>query len=363
MTASLLPDCGGAMREIAIGLPPSLFTPRDAAKRQVLQNLAEALCADTTLVVLTAAVTQDATQNWLERLDLRATPRLLIAPPDSVMRDHDFWIQDPFLVTSDAIGPRLLPLPETDRPSAHARWLTDAGYPLAAPFPWHLTGGNHLCGTDFRIVGAGSLNLAMQRDGSLSFDATRARHAGLDSRRLHVFGFALPQRGRPLAWAQQPHHVDLVLSITGCRDSDGRPILLLADPRAGTSLEAAPVPGWAAQLDASADRLMADGFCVRRNRVPYVTHPQWSPNPNLRAYNNVVVENEIRPGRTRPLVWLPHFANLEPDLTAFDDANRQAWHDLGFEPVPVVGCSALARSGGAIRCASKVLRRSSFIAA
>lgn len=361
MTMSLLPDCGGVIREIAICLPPALFAPREAAKLQVLQNLAEALCTETTLVILAAEATRDVAQDWLQRLDLRATPRLLLAPSAAALRDHDFWIQDPFLVAVDEAGTRLLPLPETDRPSTHAQWLATAGYGTAPPVPWHMTGGNHLCGLDFRVVGAGSLNLAMQRDGSLSFDAATARHASLDDRRLHVFGFAVSQRGHPGTLAQQPHHVDLVLSVTGCHDVTGRPILLLADPRAGTSPDAAPVPGWTEQLDASAARLMADGFCVRRNPVPYVRHPQWSPNPNLRAYNNVLVENEIRIGRTNPLVWLPHFADLEPALSDFDHANRQMWHELGFDPIPVPGCSALANVGGAIRCVSKVLLRAPFV--
>jgi hypothetical protein len=363
MTASLLADCGGLVREIAICVPPRLLVPGEAAKRRVLGNLAESLPGDMTLVVLTEPKAAEAVQAWLETLHLRATPRLLTTTHGSCMRDYDFWIQDTFLVAVDETGPLLLPLPDTERAGAHAQWLAPLDYRLEAPFSMPLSGGNHLCAGDFRVLGAGSLEMARGRDGCLSFDAAAARHAALDGRHLHVFGFQLPRRGHPLVLAQQPHHVDLVLSVTGCRDGAGQPILLLADPRAGKSLDAAAALGWADQLDASAERLTADGFHVRRNPVPYVTHPQWSPNPGLRAYNNVIVENDIRQGRVRPLVWLPHYADLEPELDVFDEANRQIWYELGFEPIPIHGCSALARTGGAIRCASKVLRRGSFVAA
>ena len=134
-------------------------------------------------------------------------------------------------------------------------------------------------------------------------------------------------------------------------------MLLLADPRSTLDPDGARVPGWAEQLDATAERLEDDGFAVLRNKVPYLAHPAYAPNPSLRAYNNVMLENAIRTGRSRPLVWLPHFGDLEPDLEAYDSANRAVWETLGFEVVPVPGWSALVRAGGALRCASKILRR------
>ncbi|WP_374651322.1 hypothetical protein [Dongia sp.] len=351
----LVPDCGGLIDEIAMTLPPFLFTPGEADKRRALQHLAEALPAGVTLLLLAERSCEGALTDWLSSLSLRCAVRPVLQAPRGTMRNADMWTQDPFLAGRQAGAPVLVPLPLTDHAGAHAQWLSAAGYGLLPAPGLHLAGGNHLTGPDFRIIGTASLQHAAGLDG----DAALARHAALESRRLHVFGFPLAKRGQPATLAQQPHHIDLVLSVTGLAGADGRPLLLLADPRSGTDPDGPRVPGWAEQLDASAARLEADGFAVLRNRVPYLAHPRFSPNPSLRAYNNVIFENDTRygEGRSRPLAWLPQFADLEPDLEAYDRANRRVWADLGFEPVPVHGWSALVRAGGALRCSSKVLKR------
>jgi hypothetical protein len=354
----LVPDCGGLIAEVAMTLPPFLLAPQQAAKRRALGNLAEALPAGIALILLAEEPTAVTVEDWAAGLRLRCALHIHAKAPAGTMRDADLWTQDTFLAAEHDGANVLLPLPHTDHPGQHAQWLTGATRRITAAPPIHLAGGNILTGADFRLVGAASVeHTARVGDRPMTSDEALARHRALDERPLHLFGFPLPTRDMPQPLAQQPHHLDLVLSLTGKITAAGKHLLLLADPRGTLDPDGPRVPGWAEQLDATAERLEADGFAVLRNKVPYLSHPAYAPNPSLRAYNNVMLENAIRTAKSRPLVWLPHFGDLEPDLGVYDDANRAVWESLGFEVVPVPGWSPLVRAGGALRCASKVLRR------
>lgn len=327
-------------------------------KRRAFAALAEAMPAGSKLLLVIEETAASLAESWAAHLKLSCDLR--IVPVQGMMGDADLWIQDPFLVAEHDGAPLLLPLPDTDHAGQHAQWLKLAGCRLGPVPRLHLTGGNMLTGSHYRLVGATSIeNTKRIGDRPLTTEEALARHADLDARSIHVFGFTLSCRGGRPSLAQQPHHLDLVVSLTGIETAGGQPILLVADPRKTFDPDGPRMEGWAEQLDASAARLMADGFAVLRNKVPYVAHPTYAPNPMLRAYNNVIVENAVRTwqGKTRPLVWVPQFGDLEPELIAYDRANRLAWEALGFEIVPVLGWSALVRAGGAIRCASKVLTR------
>jgi hypothetical protein len=108
-------------------------------------------------------------------------------------------------------------------------------------------------------------------------------------------------------------------------------------------------------LDASLFFLEEQGFAVNRNPVPLaVVSDTGKRLPRL--YNNVLLENALRPGRSRPQVWVPQFGDREA-LEEFDSRNLAIWQRLGFDPVPVPGWSCLASRNGAIRCVTKALRR------
>lgn len=354
----LVPDCGGLIEEVALTLPPFLLTPTQAAKRRALGNLAEALPAGIDLILLAEEQTAPAVEDWAAGLRLRCVLRIIATAPAGTMRDADIWTQDTFLAAEHDGATVLLPLPHTDHAGQHAQWLAGPARSVITTPPLHLAGGNTLTGVDFRSTGAASIeNTKLVGNRPMTFDEALARHRALDTRPLYLFGFPLPTRETPQPLAQQPHHLDLVLSLTGEITAAGKPLLLLADPRSTLDPDGPRMAGWAEQLDATAGRLEADGFAVLRNKVPYLAHPIYAPNPSLRAYNNVMLENALRTAKSRPLVWLPHFGDLEPELGAYDRANCAIWETLGFEGVPVPGWSALVRAGGALRCASKVLRR------
>jgi len=319
------------------------------------------LPAGMTLFLMTDDPDAPAFQTWYRDLAPACDVQIIATGTAQPIQESEMWTQDPWMAAEEDGTLFLHHLLHTDRLGRQATWLADVRPTPGGRPPLHLAGGNTLTGPDFRLLGAQSLELT-QRIGPAPIRADEAlqRHSALDSRPLHVFGFPLPVKGSaPVELRQQPHHIDLVVSLTGRRLADGRPILLVADPRKTFDPDGPRMEGWAEQLDASAARLAAEGFHVIRNKVPLAAHPVFSPNPTLRAYNNVILENDVRSdlGKTRPLVWLPHFADLEPALAPYDVANDRVWESLGFETVPVHGWSALVRSGGAIRCASKVLKR------
>lgn len=363
MIPTLVPDCGGLIDTVAMTVPLRLLQTQPSQKSIALSHLVDAWPAGVTLFLMTDDPSDTAFLAWYRNLTPVCAIRLLATGTEAPIQDTEMWVQDSWMAAEQDGTLFLHHLQHTDRPGRQALWLADFCQMAYDQPALHLAGGNTLTGPDFRLLGAQSLDLTQGVEpGLISAAEALRRHAALDSRPLHVFGFALSSRKDGVVeLRQQPHHIDLVVSLTGQQTRDGRPIILVADPRKTLNPDGPRMEGWSEQLDASVARLETDGFHVIRNKVPYLAHPTFSPNPNLRAYNNIVLENEIRAdlGRTRPLVWLPHFADLEPDLDIYDRVNRDLWEGLGFEVVPVYGWSTLVRSGGVLRCASKVLKRRS----
>lgn len=361
MTAQLVPDCGGLIGEIAVTIPLRLLQGQPTAKGYALGRLIDAMPAGVVLFLMTEDPGAELFLAWYRALTPACDVQMIATGAAQPILESEMWTQDSWMAAEQDGALFLHQLQHTDRPGRQAAWFADFRVTPWGQPQLHLAGGNTLTGPDFRLVGTQSLDLT-QRIGPfpISADEALGRHAALDPRPLHIFGFPLPKRGdAPIDLRQQPDHLDLVVSLTGRRTPEGRPILLVADPRKTLNPEGPRMEGWAEQIDASVTRLEVAGYHIVRNKVPYVAHPVFSPNPNLRAYNNVIVENDIRAnlGKTRPLVWVPHFADLEAELAPYDSENRAIWEQLGFEVVPVYGWSALVRSGGAIRCASKVLKR------
>lgn len=355
-TPRLIADCGGRITALAMTIPRRLLQPDQAAKATALGNLAASMPAETTLYLMTDDPTYPGFAEWCAQHALAGDPILIGAGSDAPVLESEMWTQDSWMAAERDGRLHIYVQAGTDRPGRQAGWFAAAKGIVPDRPQLQLAGGNTLTGPDFRILGAASVQMTQRIGaGPLTWAAALARHQALDSRPISIFGFPLP--GAAQDFRQQPSHLDLVLSLTGTVTAAGRPRLLLADPRSGPMPDSPRTAGWADQLDATARQLELSGFAVMRNPVPYLAHPAWSPNANLRAYNNILLENEIRPGRSRPCVWLPQFADLEPDLAGFDAANCALWQDLDFDPVPIFGFSALVRAGGGIRCLSKVLQR------
>lgn len=366
----LMMDCGGAIEEMAIALPPSLFAEPDQPCLKSFANLIASLPAALNLLIISEKGSFDALRKWLEQIPPACQISVVDTPSDGEMTKDDIWIQDPFLVGTSG-NRRVYVEIASERSNGHARWLQTASTDSLEEHRIHLAGGNMLVGPDFRIVGTDSIKQTIaltQKD--RHWKQALLDHQEFDARHMSLFGYQKGDVAEPSSapemdqeYFQAPFHVDLAVSLTGLKNEHGKPILFVAEVHSTADTEGPLLPHFARRLDASVRRLEAQGFCVLRNKIPYVApppQPTGGPPPAWaywHAYNNVIVENQIRTGEDSPIVWLPQFSDVEQHLEPFDELNRQAWESLGFRVVPVYGASYLAPHGGSIRCASKVLKR------
>lgn len=370
---SLVPDCGGLIRTIAIALPASFFAddrPDNSVSPLVpIGNLLSALPFDVTAIVIVDRISLLPAQNWLDRLGATCTATLM--PLDGNSGVAHPWIQDMFHVRAGKEGVGELVMTAGN---ALAGQLADR-LGFAVEFSdVALAGGNQLVGPDFRLVGHSSL----QDDGGVGRSAANDRHErwqrvqALDGRTVHSFGYRPEDLGNASASSdhsstrasapamaggkmhQCGFHVDQFVSVTGLR-RDGHPLLLVAEPVAFDGCDARAATDLKRKLDASALSLARQGFAILRNPIPVL--PAIDTKKCLpRLYNNVFLENVTRSSQKRPFVWIPHFGDTEA-LGIFDRENRQMWESLGFNAVGIAGWSHLASRNGALRCATKVINR------
>jgi hypothetical protein len=366
--AALVPDCGGAIEDIAITVVPGCFSgdPLLDALLAALGNFAEKLPGGVLLYVLGTAATRGRIERWLDGLSLACGTLFVEAGLSEAADTSDFWTQDPLLVAQDAGAGKYL-RQDCENPGDHALWLSrTTGIPVETA-AFHLAGGNLLVGPDFRLTGQDSIDLTqaiIDREGGT--ETAFERLSAIDARPLYVAGYGYgeqknepPRAGvwnDPYRFRQYGGHIDRFIALTGLKTADGRPRIMVADAMLGPGGRAAEFGATAKRLDQTAERLEFLGFSVLRNPVPFM--PTIGDRQlRARLYNNVLVENETRQGRARPLVWLPHYGDVEPELASFDVENWRLWHGLGFEPVPTYGWGKLTVAMGAIRCATKVLKR------
>ncbi len=369
---SLLPDCGGLIRTIALALPAAFFAG-DRAEGGVsplipIGNLLSALPSDVTALVLIDGHCLASAQSWLSRLAATCTAELL--PLDATSSVSHPWIQDVFHVrTADGIATELLCASESAITGELANRLGLAANASHVTLP----GGNQLVGPDFRLVGHSSLqdDRGMANNAATERPQQWQRVQALDYRTVGSFGYRPEDLGNAsasialtLAKTSPPaitfgkihqcgFHVDQFVSVTGLR-RDGHPLLLVADPVAH-ECNARNAMDLKRKLDASVLLLAQQGFAILRNPIPVL--PAIDTNKCLpRIYNNVLVENIVRSDQEKPFVWVPHFGDAET-LDGFDRENRKIWERLGFQAIGVAGWSHFASRNGALRCATKVINR------
>jgi hypothetical protein len=225
-----------------------------------------------------------------------------------------------------------------------------------------LDGGDSLVGEDFRLVGNNAIKTTCRIAGhQCSYEEALARFANLDKRRFFPVGYRRSDIERKSPWSidqkaarqlsgtdelmEDWGHIDLVVSITNRKNANGADILLVAE----SVLSAKPGSDERREhrrLDALAKYLRDCGFEVIRNPAPF---------DRLRVqtlwYNNTIMQSNPR------TVWLPQFADADPQYRASDEHNVQIWQELGYKVIPVPGWMAYVGSRGSIRCATNVLER------
>jgi len=358
---ALVPDCGGLIDQVALTLPTGFL--RSSHSDEWFQplipigNLLKSFPAETLVFLLVDQGALALAAAWVEAL--AATCRIQFVPmTDGGAAVESPWLQDVFHIRSGfgqgAVSGEILTLDGRPEGRALASFLGIATRPAMTG----LHGGNQLVGDDFRLVGHNDVAGASGAAASLALEA-------MDSRPVTSFGYQVSDlmRAAPDGVAaelearvhQFGFHVDQFVSVTGLL-RDARPLLMVAEPHLPEGPPVPMVEDARRRLDASVSRLRRQGFEVLRNPVPWVVAPD-SGKRLPRLYNNVIIENQSRAAGRKPLVWLPQFSDVEP-LHTFDSRNREMWQGLGFEIVPVYGWSYFSSRNGAIRCVSKILRRS-----
>jgi hypothetical protein len=400
-TWSIVPDCGGLIERIAVSLPNKVFDSENLHAEKILTaigNLLQAMPSKVSILVFTDACNAAAAENWLNtKTSCRYEIILAGVLP---LQSADIWAQDSLLVQARGNAVRLA-APKCDWPNGILPALLSSHLSVTChDLPLFLPGGDQIVGEDFRLVGQTSrLRSAATKfggDGTL-LEADR-RISQLDHRPVCYWGYRkkdLTERSSPYvqssrsdcenagnaeqkedrhlsriilqkAWylsRLQPDlvtriercesHVDRYVSPTGLR-RNGKNLLLLADPVAVTPEAESKTKREKRLLDASEYWLRDQGFEIIRNPVPVATDMKNSIRPRL--YNNILLENAVREGSEKPIMWLPCFGE-DKRFADYDAENASIWNALGFEPRQVLGWESLAHANGALRCASKVISR------
>ncbi|NGO65995.1 agmatine deiminase family protein [Rhizobium daejeonense] len=362
---TLVADCGGLIEQVAFAVPDALVDSARGSDDGLLLpigNMIAALPEEVIAFVVVGSNALPAAKTWLARLKL-ACSLALIPVGGNTGGAPSPWIQDFFHVrTHDTGAVEILSRPDNAVASHLARAIGAGTVPVA----FDLAGGDQLVGPDFRLVGWSSMKTNGLQTGDAAGLQGPAILTEVDHRPIRIFGYqvadlspiSLTDTGGTVPFSGRLHqvgfHVDQFVSVTGL-ERGGRPLLLVGEPDAPASPENSLLVNLRRQLDASVTHLIRQGFAVLRNPIPLViTSDSGKRLPRL--YNNLLVENGLRPGRQKPLVWLPQFGDLEP-LEDYDRANIRIWEELSYDVIPVSGWSRLASRNGALRCASKVISR------
>ncbi|MCA0256799.1 MAG: hypothetical protein LCH47_09425 [Proteobacteria bacterium] len=382
MDQGLLTDCGGLIQAIAFVIPSAFFSETGAevcSCKPLLpfENLISRLPPEIAVYAIIDHGHASRAKLWVQS-SLAGRDVALVPLDEHSSPVPSPWAQDLFHVRlSYDNGCHVRQGIIADADCVVARALAHhLGYQFL-PSGLVLPGGNQLVGPDFRLIGHSSLeDNPVGRDADVRSQEQRRKVIELDTRPASVFGYHhdqirpegslmsdddLRSMMRDPTGATGIHqcgfHVDQFVSVTGIRLCD-RPLLLVAKPTWELGQRNVLAENLKQQLDACVRLLECQGFRVVRNPIPMeVTTDSGKRLPRL--YNNVLLENAIRPGKSRPLVWVPQFGDVEP-LEKYDRLNLDIWHQLGFEPVSVPGWSHFASRNGAVRCATKVLARNSF---
>ncbi len=400
-TWSIVPDCGGLIETIAISLPQKVFDPGNPHAEKILAaigNLLKAMPSSVSILVFADAFNEAAARSWIEtQTECRYDIVLAGARP---LESADIWAQDSILVQMRGNDLRIAApacdWPRGILPTLLAEHLSVACYDL----PLFLPGGDQIVGKGFRLIGHTSrLRSASSKYGGDSTLLAADRRIGeLDNRPVCYWGyrrqdlFEKPtvdsresRAGKNTAVSNlegeldrqtandlpvdlpfshlRPDlvttiercesHVDRYVSPTGLRHN-GKHLLLLADPVAVAPEAISKAKREKRLLDASEHWLRDQGFEIIRNPVPFGVDVKNAVRPRL--YNNVLLENAVREGNGKPIMWLPCFGE-DSRFTEFDAENARIWKEFGFDPKQVFGWESLAHANGALRCASKVIRR------
>ncbi len=388
--SKLLSDTGGKITEILVQIQFDLAN--DMTRRAAYESLLLDLGRSARLIVVTSRSTEKYVEDWLQGLG--RVDFVVLPVPDNEFNRWSAWARDALLVArKNADGSNLYLEPRTMRESELASALGGDVRKLPTV---GLDGGSSLVIGESRwLVGAEAVRMTIaansqgyswdeavqhickqlgrkpdivgferpEGEGWLSFLIEKVRYEvkrrtppnnaslGLVQRlAVRAFVLAAAFRSEVRSLLRDPLHtewlhIDMVVSVTGCFDGEGKPIVLVADPTYQGCPPSKGATRKGKKFTALARRLEMYGYAVRRNPAPYV-------HPDVLPYNNTIVQTDPK------VVWLPTFGPLAQSISALDDENVRIWRDLGFNDIRrIEAWSALVGDEGSIRCATLPLRR------
>jgi hypothetical protein len=388
---SLVSSAHGAFDRILLAMPAYSVDGEGNPITAAYLDLLSKLPPEVEFVV----VTHESVQQQVERLFEDAGRS---APTLAVLRDHlhfSVWAEDGYVGVLDADSGTTYLIEPFSFPRYADSLIADAVAQRTeirhSPTPLYFQGGNVLVGDDFWLIGADypAKTLAYFEDapplrepapGVPPAEVVRQLYREyLDTDRTLIYvGSTRPvpvQVRRPFdlngePWTEmlflgnkqgtvQPlFHIDMFITLAG-RAQDGRYRVLVGDP--GLAARILGVAEWPHAMqevfDDIARQMENAGFAVTRNPLPLVYTDDVATSTRYWYFataNNALVE--ITAGRRR--VWLPAYGfGAWTALAATDQANVEAWSDLGFEATLLADFHPFAENLGAVHCIKKYLAR------
>lgn len=367
---SLLSSVSGATSELLFSWPAGLL----AADPSLPSVLFAAVPPDALTHVVTHARQQVAVENAARDAG-RDQIRLHLVPDASPLSE---WPQDAGLVLDrGGVLPRRTGVP--GRAVLADAMLTAAGRGETPPVPVP-AGGNLLVGETVVLIGDDDWRVFASGCAAMGLSASDGFTRWIDARRRPVpVGIDLPADagrirrfrgpdGRPWREASWPglagpatrqplYHLDLFVALAG-RAAPGEPErAIVGDPAAAAGLGAAPAdPARRAAFDTVAEQLATAGFAVHRVPLPLV--PDDRPSGRERRWLHPSPLNGWVEGAGSPAarVTLPTYGD-DRALAAATEVAEDLWRSLGFAVRRTGDLRSLARRGGGLNCASRILAR------
>jgi hypothetical protein len=382
----------GALRHLLLCYPS--YAGGEDVYRDVFADLFRQLPSTVELTILAHPSVVADLQSMLDTARPGESATIVEAPD---YLHFSVWAEDPYVVVDDVgseSGQTFLVEPFTFPrygDAAIADLVAEATPVQSTQSPLYFQGGNILTGDDFILIGVDYLletwdtfvrytpvvDLPTSQSEILPF-VTNLFRKSFDPDRELLFAATRLQvparREEPFTmngekWTQvlyagtgthQPvFHIDMFITLTG-RSPSGRYRVLVGSPTEAARILGEPALDHAMGpiFDDVARQLVAQDFEVIRNPLPltYVDDPDSRRRTwYFATSNNCLVQVDDRSGNH---VWLPTYGHGPwADLRATDEANKQAWEQLGFTVHQLADFHVFAQSLGSVHCIKKYLAR------
>jgi len=249
-----------------------------------------------------------------------------------------FWIQDPFIVTSDSKEIKLL-TPSNQDNSIIKFLENNQIYPVQR--------------VPIRINQKQLLDTS-ERPADINLDAETKKllkeYLGVNMEIIPVGNSKYHNQS-----VVEPFpHIDLYITLAG-RNTQGQYQLLVGETVAANPKDYYLANSLNQCIEPIVAELTKKGFDIIRNPIPLTRDKVFEGDTYYCYYNNCLVE--IDNGTKR--VWMPTFGHNEwsEQLKKYDAENKEIWSRLGFDVIELMNFHPFVNHGGGIHCVTKYIKR------